>query len=92
MGISCDFGVNYAGEICLMPRIHCSLRHIFWVLPILCVSTGKLWADDAAKSKAPPPVPVKVAEVQQKMVAEQVSLVGTTEAAANALDRPHSSS
>jgi RND family efflux transporter MFP subunit len=66
-----------------MPRIHCSPPHGFWVLLILCVSAGTLWADDAVKSKAPPPVPVKVAEVQQKMVSEQVSLVGTTEAMAN---------
>jgi len=65
-----------------MARIHYKPRHFFAVLAILFVSAATLWADDAGKSKAPPPVPVRVAEVQQKMVSEQVSLVGTTEAMA----------
>jgi len=41
-----------------------------------------LLAGDKDKPKGPPPAPVRVAVVEQKMVSNQVSLVGTTEAIA----------
>ena len=36
------------------------------------------FAADANKSKGPPPVPVRVAKVEKKMVSDQISLIGTT--------------
>jgi len=41
-----------------------------------------LLAGDKDKGQGPPPAPVRVAVVEQKMVSEQVSLIGTTEAIA----------
>ena len=46
------------------------------------ITDAMLWAADKDTPQGPPPVPVRVAAVAQKMVAEQVSLVGTTEAMA----------
>ena len=42
-------------------------------------------AGDADKSQGPPPVPVRIALVEQKKVSELVSLVGTTEAVATSI-------
>jgi membrane fusion protein (multidrug efflux system) len=39
-------------------------------------------AENDAKSQGPPPVPVRVAPVEEKMVSDQISLVGTAEAIA----------
>jgi len=43
------------------------------------------YADDKAKPQGPPPVPVRVATVEQQFVSEQISLVGSTAAAAESL-------
>jgi RND family efflux transporter MFP subunit len=39
-------------------------------------------AGDGSKNQGPPPVPVRVATVEKKMVSDQISLIGTTEAMA----------
>jgi len=46
------------------------------------VPASTLLAGDKDKPQGPPPVPVRVAAVEQKMVSNQVSLIGTTEAIA----------
>lgn len=46
------------------------------------IPASTLLAKDKDKTQGPPPAPVRVAAVEQKMVSEQVSLVGTTEAIA----------
>ena len=49
---------------------------------VFLVSASTLLAGDKDKGQGPPPAPVRVAAVEQKIVSEQVSLVGTTEAIA----------
>jgi len=68
-----------------MPRIRFSLGYVLTVGLVLLIPAATLLAADTAKSKGPPPVPVRVAAVVEKMVAEQISLVGTAEAVASSL-------
>ena len=65
-----------------MQRIHFRLHWFLTIGLVLLILAPSLMAGDADKSKGPPPVPVRIALVEQKMVSEQVSLVGTTEAVA----------
>ena len=65
-----------------MQRIHFRLHWFLTIGLVLLILAPSLMAGDADKSQGPPPVPVKIALVEQKMVSEQVSLVGTTEAVA----------
>lgn len=46
------------------------------------VANKTVWGADAKESEGPPPVPVKVAAVEEKTVSEQISLIGTAEAIA----------
>ena len=50
---------------------------------IIFYPNSNLIGSDISKQQGPPPVPVRVAIVQKKMVSNQISLVGTTEAMAN---------
>lgn len=65
-----------------MQRIHFRLHWFLTIGLVFLILAPSLMAGDADKSKGPPPVPVRIALVEQKMVSEQVSLVGTTEAVA----------
>lgn len=65
-----------------MQRIHFRLHWFLTIGLAFLILAPSLMAGDADKSKGPPPVPVRIALVEQKMVSEQVSLVGTTEAVA----------
>ncbi len=65
-----------------MQRIHFRLHWFLTIGLALLILAPSLMAGDADKSQGPPPVPVRIALVEQKMVSEQVSLVGTTEAVA----------
>lgn len=54
----------------------------FWIILILAgVVSGHIstytWAQD--RKKAPPAVPVHIAEVQKKMIQDQIAIIGTTE-------------
>ena len=51
---------------------------IFTALGLIVISTSH--AGNNGKNQGPPPVPVRVAAVEKKMVSDQISLVGTTEA------------
>ena len=57
-------------------------RFLFAAALTFFLSTPGALAKDAGKGKGPPPVPVRVAKVEKKMVSEQISLIGTTEAIA----------
>ena len=46
------------------------------------IPASTLLAGDKDKPQGPPPVPVRVAAAEQKMVSNQISLIGTTEAIA----------
>ncbi|MFH2219780.1 MAG: efflux RND transporter periplasmic adaptor subunit [Pseudomonadota bacterium] len=52
---------------------------------VLFVSAQASLAEDAAKDKGPPPAPVRVAEVERRVVSDQISLIGTTEAIATSM-------
>ena len=65
-----------------MQRIHFRLHWFLTIGLAFLILAPSLMAGDADKSQGPPPVPVRIALVEQKMVSEQVSLVGTTEAVA----------
>jgi RND family efflux transporter MFP subunit len=65
-----------------MQRIHFRLHWFLTIGLALLILAPSLMAGDADKSQGPPPVPVRIALVEQKMVSAQVSLVGTTEAVA----------
>lgn len=65
-----------------MQRIHFRLLWFLTIGLALLILAPSLMAGDADKSQGPPPVPVRIALVEQKMVSELVSLVGTTEAVA----------
>jgi len=54
------------------------------VFPFIVVM-GTAHAEDQAKPNGPPPVPVRVAAVDQQLVSEQIALIGNTEAAAQSL-------
>jgi len=60
-------------------------RFLFVAALTFFLSMPGALAGDAGKSKGPPPVPVRVAKVEKKMVSEQVSLIGTTEAIATSM-------
>jgi membrane fusion protein (multidrug efflux system) len=49
---------------------------------IVSILTSTSLAEDDRKKQGPPPVPVRVAPVEEKMVSNQISLVGTAEAIA----------
>ena len=49
---------------------------------VLSIFTAISFAGDDAKTQGPPPVPVRVASAEEKMVSDQISLVGTVEAIA----------
>jgi RND family efflux transporter MFP subunit len=55
-------------------------KHFLTAVSILLFSGSYSLAQDKDKSKGPPPVPVRVAVVENKMVSDQISLVGTAEA------------
>lgn len=56
-----------------------SVRYSLAVLCLLLCSGAIALAENPSKKQEPPPVPVRVAPVEQRMVSEQVSLIGTTE-------------
>ncbi len=58
--------------------IKCLLIIVFIIIFTYSISLGS----DISKQQGPPPVPVQVAIVEKKMVSNQLSLVGTTEAIA----------
>ena len=60
-----------------------------WVIMMLAalsmvvwIRTGNAFAADDGTPKGPPPVPVRVAQVEMRQVSDQISLVGTTQAIA----------
>ena len=55
-------------------------RFLFAAALTFFLSMPVALAEDAGQNKGPPPVPVRVAAVETKMVSDQVSLIGTTEA------------
>jgi multidrug efflux pump subunit AcrA (membrane-fusion protein) len=59
--------------------------HFLIAVAIFLFSGSASLAEDKDKSKGPPPVPVRVAIVEQKMVSDQISLVGTAEAIARSI-------
>jgi len=60
-------------------------RGFFIVVLTLVFLVPVFSAEDAGKSQGPPPAPVRVAMVEKKMVSEQISLIGTTEAIATSV-------
>ena len=56
------------------------LRYLLITLAAFSISAPTLPAQENGQKKGPLPVPVRVAEVKKKMVSNQISLVGTTEA------------
>ncbi len=58
--------------------IRCLLIIVFIIIFTYSISLGS----DISKQQGPPPAPVQVAIVEKKMVSNQLSLVGTTEAIA----------
>jgi membrane fusion protein (multidrug efflux system) len=57
-------------------------KYLLIMVLVFLTSASNLVAGNEDKSKGPPPVPVRIALVEQKMVSEQVSLVGSTEVVA----------
>ena len=60
--------------------------------PLLLISVAIVFmlsataaADEKGQAQGPPPVPVKTVAVEQRLVSEQIALIGTTEAAAESL-------
>lgn len=68
-----------------MQRIHFRLHWFLTIGLAILILAPSLMAGDADKSQGPPPVPVRIALVEQKKVSELVSLVGTTEAVATSI-------
>ena len=58
---------------------------LFFSLLIVLIFTATTDATDKGQAQGPPPVPVKAVAVEQQLVSEQISLIGTTEAAAESL-------
>jgi len=59
-----------------------NLRWMFIIVFIMFFASQISFASDISKQQGPPPAPVQVAIVEKKMVSNQLSLVGTTEAIA----------
>ncbi|MCK4619094.1 MAG: efflux RND transporter periplasmic adaptor subunit [Desulfobacterales bacterium] len=59
-----------------------NLRWLFIIVFIMFFASSISLGSDISKQQGPPPVPVRVAIVEKKMVSNQLSLVGTTEAIA----------
>ena len=57
-------------------------KHFLIATTVFFIWASTLPAQESDKKNGPPPVPVRVAEVKKKMVSDQISLVGTTEAVA----------
>lgn len=55
------------------------------IVLLILTSTSTSMAGEAGKNMKPPPVPVKVALVEVKMVSNQISMVGTAEAIAKSI-------
>jgi RND family efflux transporter MFP subunit len=64
-----DFNSSYGGYLL-----------IFIALGLIIIPASH--AENSSKNQGPPPVPVRVATVEKKMVSDQISLIGTTEAIA----------
>ncbi len=56
------------------------LRYSLFVLVVFSILASASLAENDDKKKGPPPVPVRVAAVEKKMVSDQISLIGTSEA------------
>lgn len=56
------------------------LRFFFVAVMVFSIFVSPSFADKDGKSQEPPPVPVRVAPVEEKMVSDQISLVGTAQA------------
>jgi RND family efflux transporter MFP subunit len=57
-------------------------RYFLFSVLLVLISSSYPRAEDSVKNQEPPPVPVRVAVVEKKMVSDQISLVGTAEAIA----------
>jgi len=60
-------------------------RYLLIATAVFFISAATLPAQERDQKKSPPPVPVRVAEVKKKMVSNQISMVGTTEAIATSI-------
>ena len=58
------------------------LRFIFVAVTAFLIFAPPSFADKDSKNQGPPPVPVRVAPVEKKMVSDQISLIGTAQAIA----------
>jgi RND family efflux transporter MFP subunit len=56
------------------------LRYSLFVLVVFSILASASLAENDDKKQGPPPVPVRVAAVEKKMVSDQISLIGTSEA------------
>jgi len=68
-----------------MLGVHLNLsfpKYILFAVWLVLVSNAYSRAGDTEKNQGPPPVPVRVAVVEKKMVSDQISLIGTAEAIA----------
>ena len=57
-------------------------RYLLFLLALGFIVISASHAENSAKNQDPQPVPVRVAAVETKMVSDQISLIGTTEALA----------
>ena len=57
-------------------------RYFLMATAVFFITVSTLPAQNNGKKKGPPPVPVRVATVEKKMVSDQISLVGTSGAIA----------
>jgi len=58
------------------------IRYLLIIVFIIIFTYSISLGSDISKQQGPPPAPVRVAKVEKKMVSNQLSLVGTTEAIA----------
>ncbi len=59
-----------------------SLRFFLIAAAFFSIITSQSFAENAGKNQGPPPVPVRVAPVEEQMVLDQISLIGTAQAIA----------
>ena len=60
-------------------------RYFLITITAFLISASVPLAEEKGKSQGPPPVPIRVAVVEKKMVSDQISLVGTAEAIAKSI-------
>lgn len=67
--------------------IHRFLNSCAWLILVVYLVMGSaVWGEDTKRApQGPPPAPVQVASVIEKVVADQITLVGTTEAIARSM-------